>query len=349
VYTTCLFCHADLGRNEVLESFPVGRRLAYDADKGRLWVVCRRCERWNLTPQEERWEAIELAERLYRDTRLRASTDNVGLARLKDGTELVRVGRPLRAEFAAWRYGDQFGRRRRRQLLIAGGALVALGGVVVGGVFAGVAVTGFGGVIGQGVTRIVNGSPDAVVARVPTAREVLHVKRKHLPRTSIVGSDAGPFGLLFRRPKRGDVLLEGDDATRAAGLLFPATNRFGGSRAAVARAVAAIEAAGGSEGLIAGFANAGGRSDAATAPGAVGFRRLQARGRARRARRGHAPVDRDGAPRGAGAAGDAGRARAARARVARGGRDRRHRRRPAPPRRAGRAAGSAQGVARRPQ
>src|SRR5688500_1795019 len=65
VYATCLFCHAPLGRNETLESFPVGRRLAYDAERGRLWVVCRRCERWNLTPLEERWEAIEAAERLY--------------------------------------------------------------------------------------------------------------------------------------------------------------------------------------------------------------------------------------------------------------------------------------------
>ncbi len=99
MYSTCLFCHADLGRNEVIEHFPVGRRLAYDAANGRLWVVCRRCERWNLTPQEERWEAIDDAERLFRGTRLRTSTENVGLARLQDGTELVRIGVPLRPEF----------------------------------------------------------------------------------------------------------------------------------------------------------------------------------------------------------------------------------------------------------
>jgi hypothetical protein len=24
-----------------------------------LWVVCRHCERWNLSPLEERWEAVE--------------------------------------------------------------------------------------------------------------------------------------------------------------------------------------------------------------------------------------------------------------------------------------------------
>src|SRR5919199_457391 len=126
MYSTCLFCQHSLGRNEMLEAFPVGRRLAYDAVRGRLWVVCRRCARWNLTPLEERWEAIEQAERLVRSTRLRASTDNVGLARVADGTELVRIGRPLRPEFAAWRYGDQFGRRRRRALAAGGVGAVAV-------------------------------------------------------------------------------------------------------------------------------------------------------------------------------------------------------------------------------
>src|SRR5688572_16251896 len=114
MYSHCLFCHAPLGSNEVVEAFPVGRRLAFDPAKGRLWVVGGACERWNLTPLEERWEAIEQCERLFRDTRLRVSTDNVGMARLREGLALVRIGAPQRPEFAAWRYGDQFGRRRQR-------------------------------------------------------------------------------------------------------------------------------------------------------------------------------------------------------------------------------------------
>lgn len=57
-------------------------------------------------PLAERWEAIERAEELYRDTRSRVSTEHVGLASLRDGTDLVRIGKPLRPEFAAWRYGD---------------------------------------------------------------------------------------------------------------------------------------------------------------------------------------------------------------------------------------------------
>ncbi len=263
MYTACLFCHAALGRNEAVEAFPVGRRLAYDEAMGRLWVVCRRCERWNLTPLEERWEAIEQAERLYRATRLRASTDNVGLARLRDGTELVRVGHPPRPEFAAWRYGDQFGRRRRRQLLVAAGGAAAVGAVLVGGASAGVSIGGFGWLFSQAFERIVNGSPEAVVARIATPHGVLHVKRKHLARTSIVRGDAGPFGLRLAR-RRGDVTLEGDDAVRAAALLLPAVNRYGGSRLDVAQAVTRIEAAGGADALVGALA----RDDtfAATSP-----------------------------------------------------------------------------------
>jgi hypothetical protein len=115
MYSTCLFCHSALGSNEAIEHFPVGRRLAFDAAKGRLWVVCGKCQRWNLTPIEERWESIEDCERQFAATRLRVSSDNVGLARLKEGLELVRIGKPMRPEFAAWRYGDQFGRRQRAQ------------------------------------------------------------------------------------------------------------------------------------------------------------------------------------------------------------------------------------------
>src|SRR5947208_10646354 len=133
MYSTCIFCHSRLGTNEVIEHFPIGRRLAFDAARGRLWVVCRKCERWNLTPVEERWEAIEECERMFRDTRLRVSTDNIGLARLREGLELVRIGEPQRPEMAAWRYGDQFGRRRKRYLVTTGAVTAAVAGTIVAG------------------------------------------------------------------------------------------------------------------------------------------------------------------------------------------------------------------------
>ncbi|MEP6779362.1 MAG: hypothetical protein ABJC26_05685 [Gemmatimonadaceae bacterium] len=141
MYSTCLFCNNALGQNDVIEHFPVGRRLAYDAAKGRLWVVCKQCERWNLSPLETRWEAIEECERAFRATKLRASTDNVGLAQLADGLQLVRIGAPLRPEFAARRYGDQFGKRRRKYFAWMAVPIVGASMPLVGPLF-GVAAIG---------------------------------------------------------------------------------------------------------------------------------------------------------------------------------------------------------------
>ena len=55
MYRSCIFCSSALGANEAIETFPVGRQVAFDAWKGRLWVVCPVCARWNLAPIEERW------------------------------------------------------------------------------------------------------------------------------------------------------------------------------------------------------------------------------------------------------------------------------------------------------
>jgi hypothetical protein len=250
VYHTCLFCNQDLGRNEIVEHFPVGRRLAYDAAKGRLWVVCRKCERWNLTPLEERWEAIEECERLFRTTRLRVATDNVGLAKLAEGTEHVRIGEPLRPEFAAWRYGDQFGRRRMRQIGVAGAGVAALGALVVGGAVAGVGIGSFAWIISRAATAIWKGNPGAQVATVRSERvATLRVLRGHLAETRIE-MDAFEGITLDLRHSEGRERFTGREAERVAALLMPHVNRFGGSRVAVASAVAEIEAEGGSPGYL---------------------------------------------------------------------------------------------------
>src|SRR5262245_57174657 len=127
----CIFCNADLRSNEVVEHFPVGRRLAFDAAQGRLWVVCRSCARWNLSPIEERWEAIEECERLYSKTPTRFATENIGLARVSEGTELLRIGKPQRPEFAAWRYTSRVVQRYRREMTL--GALSLGVSVLYGG------------------------------------------------------------------------------------------------------------------------------------------------------------------------------------------------------------------------
>src|SRR5918998_3172363 len=197
MYHHCLFCQHDLGANETVEQFPVGRRLAFDGAKGRLWVVCPRCARWNLTPLEERWEAIDQCERHYRGTRLRASTDNVGLARLRGGLELVRIGAPLRPEFAAWRYSARFGRRRRDAQLVAGAgaALTVAAGVAAAPIVGPVLAMGALSVVAlPGITTALAVVPilgtlalrdylqnDRVVGRVVTPeRRMLTVRVKHL-------------------------------------------------------------------------------------------------------------------------------------------------------------------------
>lgn len=242
MYSACLFCNQSLGTNEVIELFPVGRRLAFDAATGRLWVVCRSCERWNLTPLEERWEVIETCERRFTQTRLRTSTENIGLARLPEGLDLVRIGKPLRPEFAAWRYGDQFGRRRRASFVRAGVGVGAVGALLLGGAAAGIAIGGFAGIWTQLVRRAVEGDPDAVIARIPVAGRRIPIKRKHLKNVQFVRADDG-WRLKIPDGKAA-IDLSRDDTERAVALLMPPINRYGGKPAVITEAVGLIERAG---------------------------------------------------------------------------------------------------------
>lgn len=113
MYRTCLYCSHDLDQNPVLTTQPVGRRFAFDAAQGHLWVVCPHCAKWNLVPFDTRLETIELCEEAFRGCRSRFSTDNIGLARLGSGVDLIRIGPALKPEIAAWRYGNMLSRRRR--------------------------------------------------------------------------------------------------------------------------------------------------------------------------------------------------------------------------------------------
>src|SRR5688572_6384064 len=64
MFTRCLVCQSPFPRNETLEHFPTGDRIAFDPARGRLWAVCRTCRRWSLAPIEDRWEALEELEKL---------------------------------------------------------------------------------------------------------------------------------------------------------------------------------------------------------------------------------------------------------------------------------------------
>jgi hypothetical protein len=283
MYSTCLFCHSDLGRNEVIEYFPVGRRLAFDASRGRLWVVCKKCERWNLTPIEERWEAIEEAERLFSATRLRVSTANIGLARLREGLELVRIGSALRPEFAAWRYGDQFGKRRRKHLLATVAASAVIGGIVIAGPATGVIAGG-----GWGLWQGLNGLYDYYQKKRPRLRlalpgedRVVTLRKRHLEHTGLT-RDANEGwklhlsyepGREFTRGTRSYQMLEitGDQALRVAGQVLPKINEKGAKAMQVQGAVQLIERSGAPENLFRDQARElkGGSSDRAARMAAI--------------------------------------------------------------------------------
>ena len=258
VYSTCLFCHQPLGRNEVLETFPVGRRLAYDAARGRLWVVCRSCERWNLTPLDARWEAIEEAERLFRGTRLRVSTDQVGLARLREGLELVRIGEPLRPELAAWRYGDQFGRRRRRHLIGTAAVAAAVTGTIVAGPVLGLVSAGAISPIvnvfsaANSLSRARRGIVSVRVAGDDTplairVRDLANLRLESDRRSGFllhvegVRRDGPVWRQMLAPGRAGEHTLRGEEALRVAAAVLPKLNRNGASRGAVSDAVDLLE------------------------------------------------------------------------------------------------------------
>ena len=243
MYSTCLFCNADLGENDALEPFPVGRRLAFDPRRGRLWAVCTSCHQWNLAPLEERWEAIDDCERMFRLTRLRLSTENIGLARLREGLELVRIGPALRPEIAAWRYGDQLA--QRQSILMRG-----VGGVLRAGARIGDVATNL-----LRDARAQHGARDDPLTRLRLhrlRRRVLDVttdtdgrpvilRYGDLVHASLLRPEPhAPWRLLVRH-QGGVATLSGEPALRTAGKLFAAINIYGGSPDDVAYASAKVE------------------------------------------------------------------------------------------------------------
>jgi hypothetical protein len=254
MYSTCIYCRLPLGANETIEHFPIGRKLAFDAHKGRLWVICTSCSRWNLTPLEERWEAIEEAERIFRETRKRYSSENIGLARARDGLDLVRVGKPLRPEFAAWRYGAQFTKRRRTHLIVAtavtaGGLAAYTGALAIGGP---ILLSGLiAPTVNSIIKRVRTGRPEDIVANVEgTDGSKLAIRREDLARIDLVPEKADRWGVSLPTMVFGTVHLVDSAAIRVAGLALAHRNIAGASKTEVDTAVAKLELFKGSDGLL---------------------------------------------------------------------------------------------------
>jgi len=272
MYSACLFCSAPFGTNDAIEELQVGRRLAFDPARGRLWVVCRRCGRWNLTPIEDRWEPLEQCERSFRATRVRISSSNIGLARLDDGAELIRIGVPLPNEFAAWRYGSSFLRRyRHRALNTARNA-----GLLAAAPVAALALGPVGALACAGAAAVAA----ANLWRSPALRigfergEELLLSLHHVVRSRLVRDDESSEGWALvvghlkerrslrlarigRRFQEDSVTLTGAEARMAATLILPTLNAGGGTDTDVTEAVRWLEVGGGPARAIGNFARSG--------------------------------------------------------------------------------------------
>ena len=256
MYATCIHCQHSLGANDRIEHFQTGRKLAFDGAKGRLWVVCPSCSQWNLTPLEERWEAIEECEKLFRSTPRRASTSEIALARVPEAIDLIRVGRPMRPEFAAWRYGERLIRRRRRMEWIgAGGWTLGAAGILA-------AQTATAGTLVAMLPALlfapmfisiaaINGSGPVLTGKA-TWRRILHT----------VGIELTPFQAMqsstqieLARASNADgwrlrvalhdreIDIEGSRAFHVLGLLLPKLSIWGASSGQVDRAVSMLDGA----------------------------------------------------------------------------------------------------------
>lgn len=249
MYSHCIYCVAGLRSNTEIEQCPVGRQLAFDEAKGRLWVVCVRCGRWNLTPIETRWEAIETCARAFARASLRSSTASVGLARLDSGLELIRVGAPDRLEFAAWRYGRVFTARRHRAYATAASlAIVAAGTLSLRylnpAAYAALPLAALLPQLGSLLTMYrLTVQP---IARVSTrgGSDVV-IRGTSVARIRLVPDDQATDGWTLQIPT-GDThtVLAGDAAARVLARVLAHTNRVGGSPGMVQDAVRALETRG---------------------------------------------------------------------------------------------------------
>jgi len=245
VYSTCIFCDRSLGRNEVIEAFPVGRQLAFDPHKGRLWVVCRSCRRWNLSPLEERWEAVEECEVAFRSLPTRVHSEEIGAAIHPEGLRMVRIGEPLPVEFAVCRYGETMARRARRHAYYVAAGIGVGGALAVGGFLVGFAGAG---ILAQtpNLMELARRWANRVSIRFPDGS----VEKVNAGQVDFLNpSEEWTLGLRVRK-KKAVFEFYGKDARRVAGKVAPLVNRGGAKLPAVRDAVSMMADVGGPEAFL---------------------------------------------------------------------------------------------------
>lgn len=259
MYRTCAFCNGKLDGDGGPSGLGVGRRLAFDEWKGRLWVICPRCSRWNLAPLDDRLERIEAVARAAGEGRVAAATEQVALIRWQT-YDLVRVGKPRRLEFATWRYGERLRARRREQLKFVLPVTVAAVGLAVA---VNVAAGGSVGVFVWNMPNIARMMYTGMVGRrrvtlvEPPICErcgtVLQLQAKHMAYARVVRQTQQDVGVILSCPRchAEGAMLMGHEAQAALrqGLTYLALAR--GRQQRVEEAARLVESAGGPDQLIA--------------------------------------------------------------------------------------------------
>ena len=258
MYTTCAFCNAKLDGDGGPSGLGVGRRIAFDEFKGRLWVICPKCARWNLTPLDDRLERIETVARAAREAKLLAATEQVALLRWQV-YDLVRVGKPPRIELAPWRYGERLKARQQERLKYVIPLTVAAVGL---GIAANVAAGGSLGVfvwnlhrLGEGLYITVVGNRKVNLAEppiCPSCGTLLELRAKHVQHARVVPDAHADIAVIVSCPRcrQEAAQLTGSDAHAVLrqGLSYLNARRAGRRRAEEAAQV--VDHAGGPDRLI---------------------------------------------------------------------------------------------------
>jgi hypothetical protein len=258
MFRSCAFCNATLDGDGGPSGLGVGRRIAFDEWMGRLWVVCPRCSRWNLTPFDDRLERIESVARAASQGRIAASTDQIALIRW-ERYDFVRVGKPPRVELATWRYGERLRNRQRERMKVVVPLTVAAIGL---GVAANVAAGGGFGVVVWNIHRIadwmylrmVGGRKVALIESPICAHcgSVMQLRARHVQHARIVPDTHAEMAVVLSCPRcrREGAQLTGADAVQVLRQGLTYLNLSRGGRRKAEDAAREVDHVGGADRLV---------------------------------------------------------------------------------------------------
>jgi hypothetical protein len=241
MFSRCGFCNAAFDGDGGPSGLGVGRRIAFDEWKGRLWVVCPKCGRWNLTPFDDRLERIEAVARAASQGRIAASTEQVALIRW-ERYDFVRIGKPLRVELATWRYGERLRNRQRERMKVVVPLTVAAIGL---GVAANIVAGGGLGFFVWNVHRLADGIYLNLVGRrrvdlteppiCAHCGSLMQLRARHVQHARVVPDRHADMAVLLSCPncKQEGAQVTGTDALQVLrqGLTFLNLRRGGRRRA----------------------------------------------------------------------------------------------------------------------